>query len=83
MFKDSLYFIVFANILMKLMRKIGKIMLIKGVLHLCSLFWKTLCIFSKNKATLHKVSYESGQKYSKELKNYSFTSVKAIVVKLK
>ena len=29
----------------------------------------------KNEATLDKVSYESGQKYSKELKNHSFTSV--------
>ena len=56
--------------------------LIKGVLHLWALFLKTLCIFSKNKATLDKVSYGSGQKYSKELKNHSFTSVEAIVVKL-
>ena len=55
---------------------------IKGVLHLWALFLKTLCIFSKNKATLDKVSYGSGQKYSKELKNHSFTSVEAIVVKL-
>ena len=54
----------------------------KGVLHLWALFLKTLCIFSKNKATLDKVSYGSGQKYSKELKNHSFTSVEAIVVKL-
>ena len=55
---------------------------IKGVLHLWALFLKTFCIFSKNKATLDKVSYGSGQKYSKELKNHSFTSVEAIVVKL-
>ena len=54
----------------------------KGVLHLCALFLKTLCIFSKNKATLDKVSYGSGQKCSKELENYSFTSVETIVVKL-
>ena len=54
----------------------------KGVLHLGALFLKTLCIFSKNKATLDKVSYGSGQKYSKELKNHSFTSVETIVVKL-
>ena len=47
-----------------------------------TLFLKTLCIFSKNKATLHKVSHGSGQKCSKELKNHSFTSVGAIVVKL-
>ena len=55
---------------------------IKGVLHLWALFLKTLCIFSQNKATLDKVSYGSGQKYSKELKNHSFTSVETIVVKL-
>ena len=54
----------------------------KGVLHLWALFLKTLCIFSKNKATSDKVSYGSGQKCSKELKNYSFTSVETIVVKL-
>ena len=54
----------------------------KGELHLWALFLKTLCIFSKNKATLDKVSYGSGQKSSKELKNHSFTSVEAIVVKL-
>ena len=40
---------------------------IKGVLHLWALFLKTLCIFSKNKATSDKVSYGSGQKCSKEL----------------
>ena len=55
---------------------------IKGVLHLWALFLKTLCIFSKNKATSDKVSYGSGQKCSKEFKNYSFTSVETIVVKL-
>ena len=54
----------------------------KGVLHLWALFLKTLCIFSKNKATSDKVSYGSGQKCSKELENYSFTSVEMIVVKL-
>ena len=54
----------------------------KGVLHLWALFLKTLCIFSKNKATSDKVSYGSGQKCSKEFKNYSFTSVETIVVKL-
>ena len=54
----------------------------KGVLHPWALFWKTLCIFSKNKATLDKVSFGSGQKYSKELQNHSFTSVETIVVKL-
>ena len=54
----------------------------KGVLHLWALFLKTLCIFSKNKATLDKVSYGSGQNYSKELRNHSFTSVETIVVKL-
>ena len=56
--------------------------LLKGVLHLWTLFLKTLCIFSKNKANLDIVSYGSGQKCSKELKNHSFTSVEAIVVKL-
>ena len=56
--------------------------IIKGVLHLWALFLKTLCIFSKNKATSDKVSYGSGQKCSKELENYSFTSVETIVVKL-
>ena len=55
---------------------------LKGVVHLWALFLKTLCIFSKNKATSDKVSYGSGQKCSKELKNLSFTSVETIVVKL-
>ena len=55
---------------------------LRGLLHPWALFLKTLCIFSKNKATLDKVSYGSGQKCSKELKNHSFTSVEAIVVKL-
>ena len=55
---------------------------VKGVLHLWASFFKTLCIFSKNKATLDKVSYGPGQKYSKELKNHSFTSVETTVVKL-
>ena len=55
---------------------------IKGVLHPWALFLKTLCIFSKNKATSDKVSYGSEQKCSKELKNHSFTSVETIVVKL-
>ena len=55
---------------------------LKGVLHPWALFLKTLCIFSKNKATSDKVSYGSGQKCSKELKNHSFTSVGTIVVKL-
>ena len=54
----------------------------KGVLRLWALFLKTLCIFSKNKATLDKVSYGYGQKCSKELKNRSCTSVETIVVKL-
>ena len=56
--------------------------MLKGVLHPWTLFLKTLCIFSKNKATSDKVSYGSGQKCSKELKNHSFTSVETIVVKL-
>ena len=54
----------------------------KGVLHPWALFLKTLCIFSKNKATSDKVAYGSGQECSKELKNHSFTSVETIVVKL-
>ena len=52
---------------------------IKGVLHPWASFLKTLCIFSKKNVILDKVSYRSGQKCSKELKNYSFTSVEAIV----
>ena len=55
---------------------------VKGVLHPWALFLKTLCIFPKNKATLDKVSYGSGQKCSKELQKHSFISVEAIVVKL-
>ena len=55
---------------------------VKGVLHPWAVFLKILCIFSKNKATSDKVSYGSGQKCSKELENYSFTSVEIIVVKL-
>ena len=55
---------------------------IKGVLHPSTLFLKTLYIFSKNKATLDKVSYESGFKYSKELKKSSLISVETMVVKL-
>ena len=55
---------------------------IKGVLHPWALFLKTLCIFSKNKATSDKVSHGSGQKCSKELKNHSFTLVETIVVKV-
>ena len=62
--------------------KILSKLLFKGVLHLWALFLKTLCIFSKNKGTSDKVSYGSGQKCSKELENYSFTSVETIVVKL-
>ena len=57
-------------------------LMFKGVLHLWALFLKTFCIFSKNKATLDKETYGSGQKCSKELKNHIFTSVEAIVVKL-
>ena len=62
--------------------KSWNIKFIKGVLHPWALFLKTLCIFSKNKVTSDKLSYGSGQKYSKELKNHSFTSVETIVVKL-
>ena len=55
---------------------------LKGVQYPVGLTLKTLCIFSKNKATLDKVSYGSGQKCSKELNNHSFTSAETIVVKL-
>ena len=55
---------------------------LRGVLHHRTLFLKTLFIFSKNKATSDKVSYGSGQKCSKELKNHNFTSVETIVAKL-
>ena len=55
---------------------------IKGVLHPWALFLKALCIFSKNKATLDKASCGSGQTCSKELKNHSFISAEAVVVKL-
>ena len=55
---------------------------LKGVLHPWALFLKTLCIFSKNKATSYKVSHGSGQKRSKELKNHSFTFVETTVMKL-
>ena len=61
---------------------IQKLQSLKGVLHPWALFLKTLYIFSKNKTTSDKVSYGSGQKCSKELKNHSFTSVETIVVKL-
>ena len=71
-----------ATPLYMLLTKFGQNPIIKGVLHLWALFLKTLCIFSKNKATSDKVSYGSGQKCSKELENYSITSVETIVVKL-
>ena len=55
---------------------------LKGVLHPCTLFFKILCVFSKNKATLDKVFNGSDTKCSKELKNHSFISVDIMVVKL-
>ena len=55
---------------------------LKGILHPKTLFLKTLCIFLKNKVTLHKLFYGSGQKCSVKLKNHSLPSVEAIVVKL-
>ena len=64
------------------MLDIGFDTVIKGVLHLWALFLKTFCISSKNKATLDKGTYGSGQKCSKELKYHSFSSVEAIGVKL-
>ena len=57
-------------------------MFVKGVLHPWTLFLKTLPIFSKNKATLEKVSNGSDYKRSKVLKKYCFISVETIVVKL-
>ena len=45
---------------------------IKGVQHPWSLCLKTLRIFSKNKATLDKVSYGSGQKCSKGTQKLKF-----------
>ena len=54
---------------------------VKGVQHPWALFLKTLYICLKNKVTLDKISYGSGQKYSKELKYHSSTSVETIVVK--
>ena len=60
----------------------GVQIMVKGLLHPTALFLKILYIFSKDKATSDKVSYGSGQKCSKELKNHSFTSVETIVVKL-
>ena len=47
-----------------------------------TLFLKTLCIFSKSKATLDKVSNGSNYTCLKELKNHSFISVETIAVKL-
>ena len=55
---------------------------IKGVLHPWALFLKIVCIFSKNTATLDKVSNGSDQKCSNELKNHSFISVETMVVML-
>ena len=72
----------FFTYLKSFMQRIIQKPILKGVLHLWALFLKILCIFSKNKATSDKVSYGSGQKCSKELENYSFTSVETIVVKL-
>ena len=66
----------------KKLQKKARFYSFNGVLHLWALFLKTLCIYSKNKANFDKVSYGSGQKCSKKLKNHSFTSVEAIVRKL-
>ena len=83
MYEKNMSFLVIAKS-PKVWKKVEKIGLgsFKGVLHLWALFLKTLCIFSKNKATSDKVPYGSGQKCSKELENNSFTSVETIVVKL-
>ena len=53
---------------------------IKGVQHHWAILLKTLCIFWKNKANLDKISYGSGYKCSKKLKNQSFTLVQIIIV---
>ena len=55
---------------------------LKEVLHPWTLFLKILCVFSNNKATLHKVANGSDWKCSKELKNHSFISVETMVLKL-
>ena len=55
---------------------------LKGVQHLWTLFLATLCVFSKNKATLDKLFCESGPKCCKELNNHTLTSVETIDVKL-
>ena len=47
---------------------------VKAVLHPWTLFLKTFYIFTKNKATLDKVSNGSDKKCSKELKNHIFIS---------
>ena len=44
--------------------------------------WRFCAFSQKIKATSDKVSYGSGQKCSKELKNHSFNLVETIVVKL-
>ena len=55
---------------------------IHGVQHPWTLFLKTSCIFSRNKATLDNKSYQSYQKCSKKLKYHSSTLADTIVVKL-
>ena len=75
-------YVYYTYLLLSLPTALNISFLFKGVLHLWALFLKTSCIFSKNKATLDKETYASGQICSKELKNHSFTSVEAIVVKL-
>ena len=56
--------------------------LLRGYSTPLDLIFKDFAHFLKNKATLDKVSYGSGQKCFKELKKHSFTSVETIVVKL-
>ena len=59
-----------------------KVVKFKGVQQPWALFFKDLARFLKNNAILDNVSYGSGQKCSKEVKNHSFTSAETIVVKL-
>ena len=53
-----------------------------GTVPLGIIFEDFVHFLKKINATLDKVSYGSGQKCSKELKNYSFTSAETIVVNL-
>ena len=63
--------------------KLGLFCVVKGGTAPLGLIFEDFVHFlKKKKAISDKVSYGSGQKCSKELKNHSFTSVDTIVVKL-